>query len=86
MTEEAVAEISRLIDAGRVFFDADLYFGGDEWAGLRADPAFQALFDINSRRIEEQRSRIRQLEEEGKIARFPEELSSISIDVSSLIE
>jgi TolB-like protein/Tfp pilus assembly protein PilF len=85
-TEEAVAEISRLIDAGRVFFDADLYFGGDEWAGLRADPAFQALLDINSRKIEEQRSRIRQLEEEGKIARFPEELSSITIDVSSLIE
>jgi len=84
--EEAMAEISRLQDEGRVFFSADLYFAGDAWAGLHADPAFQALLAVNDRRIAEQLFRIRQLEEDGKIVRYPEKLSSITIDVSSLIE
>jgi TolB-like protein/lipoprotein NlpI len=85
-TEEAVAELSSLRAAGRVFFNAELLFGSDDMAELRADAAFQELLDANNREVAAQWARIRQLEEAGKIARFPEQLSSITIDVSSLIE
>lgn len=85
-TEEAIAEISSLQDAGRVFFNADLLFGSDDMADLRADAAFQELLDANNQKVAAQLARIRQLEEDGKIARYPEQLSSIVIDVSSLTE
>ena len=85
-TEEAIAEISSLQDAGRVFFNADLLFGSDDMAELRADEKFQELLEINSQRVTAQLTRIRQLEKDGRIARYPEQLSSITIDVSSLIE
>ena len=85
-SEQAVAELSSLLNAGHVFFDADLQFSGDALAELRADSAFQAFLDANNRRVAEQQARIRQLEEDRKIARYPEQLSSITMDVSSLIE
>ena len=85
-SEQAVAELTSLLNAGHVFFDADLQFSGDALAELRADTAFQAFLDANNRRVAEQQARIRQLEEDRKIARYPEQLSSITMDVSSLIE
>ena len=85
-TDTAIAELSRLLDAGWILFNGGLIFGGDEMSELRANAAFQALMEANALKIAGQLAQIRRLEEEGKIARYPEQLPSVDIDISSLLE
>jgi hypothetical protein len=85
-TKDAIAEISRLLDAGWVVFGADLVFDGAGMAELRADPEFEKFLETNAIKVSEQLAKIRQLEKDGMIAQYPEQLPRINIDVSSLIE
>ena len=84
--KEAIAEISRLLDAGWIIFGADLAFGGSGMADLRADAEFQKLLEANNIKVAEQLAQIRQLEDDGMLARYPEQLPILNIDVSSLLE
>ena len=85
-TKAAVAEISRLLDAGWIIFGADLAFGGAGMAELRSDTEFQKLLEANNNKVAEQLAQIRQLEDDGMLARYPEQLPIINIGVSSLLE
>jgi uncharacterized protein HemX len=55
-------------------------------AELRADPEFRKLFETNDARVRAQLAEIRQLEKDGMIAQYPEQLPIIKIDVSSPID
>jgi TolB-like protein/Tfp pilus assembly protein PilF len=83
--EASVAEISRLLNAGWIIFGADRAFDGSGMADLRADAEFQTLIEANDVKVAEQLAQIRQLEEDGMLARYPEQLPILNIDVSSLI-
>jgi TolB-like protein len=85
-TKAATAEISRLVDAGWIIYGADLMFGGDGMAELRADAEFAKLIEDNNVKVAAQLEQIRALEESGAIASYPEQLPIINIDVSSLLE
>lgn len=84
-TAAAVAEVSRLLDAGWIVYDADLVFGGSGMSELRTDPKFQALLEANAEKIEAQLAEIHLLQDDGAIASYPEQLPRINIDIANVL-